>query len=45
MQLAALPAMLAIGVDARYLEEGERGMVGLTTEGLRRYLRDEERRE
>ena len=44
MHIAALPAMIAAGVDAGYLEENEQGAVGLTTKGLRWYLHDEERR-
>lgn len=44
MHLAALPAMIAAGVDAGYLEEHEQGAVGLVTKGLHWYLHDEERR-
>ena len=44
MYIAALPAIIAAGVDTSYLEEHEQGAVGLTTKGLRWYLHDEERR-
>src|SRR5437762_12158245 len=36
--------MIAVGADAGYREEDEHGAVGLTTRGLRWYLRDLERR-
>lgn len=44
MHLAALPAMIALGVQTGYLEEHESEGVGLTTKGLRWYLHDLERR-
>jgi len=43
MQIAVLPAMIAVGVDTGYLEENKSGAVGLTSKGLRWYLRDLER--
>lgn len=45
MQSAALFAMIAHGVKMGYLEEDANAAVGLTTKGLRWYLRDLEQRE
>jgi hypothetical protein len=45
MQIAALPGMIAVGVDAGYREANVHGAVSLTSTGVRWYLRDAERRE